>query len=125
MIAAALATWRLTRLVVIEPGPFDVFGRGRAAVGASLVYGQDNATSPPRSIVRKRSGLRGEVAFALECPWCASVWVAAVVLVLQRWARPLVDVLALSAVSCLADDVVAAIASSDGESDNKDLAGAG
>src|SRR5579862_3348650 len=49
---AALATWRLTHLIVAEDGPAEVVVRLRRAAGAGVV-GQ-----------------------AMDCFYCASVWVA-------------------------------------------------
>jgi hypothetical protein len=65
-----LAAWRLSSLLVQEDGPARVFAH-----------------------VRARTSLWG----VLECLWCASVWVALLVLVLERIAPRLVDVLAISA----------------------------
>jgi len=63
IIILSLATWRLASLLVQEDGPFDVFGKLRHAAGVryderSVAYG----TNP--------------VAQALTCIWCASVWAA-------------------------------------------------
>ena len=50
-VVAALATWRLTHLVVLEDGPFDVIARVRGALGRA-----------------------GRV---LDCFYCTSIWIAA------------------------------------------------
>ena len=50
---AVLATWRVVRLIAHEDGPFDVVVR-----------------------VRRRLG-DGEVGQLMDCPYCASFWVAA------------------------------------------------
>jgi hypothetical protein len=49
----ALATWRLTHLVVEEDGPFDLVARLRAALGDS------------------------QAGRAMDCFYCASLWLAA------------------------------------------------
>lgn len=64
LFVAALATWRITHLLMIEDGPFDVFTAFRTALGN----------------VRALSPL-------LECIWCMSFWVGALVavVVLSDW----------------------------------------
>lgn len=74
LLKLILATWRLTSLLVQEAGPFDVFGKLRA-------------TAPHGG--------------ALDCIWCTSVWVAALLYML-RW-QWLVDILAISAGAILYD----------------------
>jgi hypothetical protein len=53
LILGILATWRITHLVVIEAGPWDVFGRLRRAAGS------------------------GALAELLGCFYCFSLWTAA------------------------------------------------
>lgn len=65
-----LATWRLTSLLVQEDGPARLFARLRAFSTFGGV---------------------------LECVWCCSVWVAGALLILERFWRWPVDVLAVSA----------------------------
>lgn len=67
-LEAALATWRLTHMLMFERGPFSVFTRMRESVGIEhteqgfpSVY-DDN-----------------EVAQALSCFLCTSVWVAMII----------------------------------------------
>lgn len=76
MIRLTLATWRLSSLLVQEAGPANVFGRLR-----------DNTPH----------------GGALDCLWCASVWVALLVLILNRVAPWLVDALAISAAAIAVD----------------------
>lgn len=83
-IRLALAAWRLASLLVVEDGPGDMF-----------------------AIIRERAGVRYDtngkpyglnaVAQALTCLWCASVWTALAVLVIERVFPPLNDLLAVSA----------------------------
>lgn len=75
-IKLALATWRLSSLLVQESGPFDVFGklRGKTTVGGML-----------------------------DCVWCTSIWVAALLVLVSRVARWPVDVLAVSAAAIWID----------------------
>lgn len=70
LILGILVTWRLTALVYTERGPFDLFGKFRAWVG---VYSE---LDPEQGEVCKG---RNEIAKALCCYWCSSVWLAALV----------------------------------------------
>lgn len=59
ILLLGLATWRLTSLVLFEPGPFRVFAKLRHLVGVNK----------PGEI----TGLRE----LFTCPWCMSVWLGA------------------------------------------------
>src|SRR5471030_1923236 len=76
---SALATWRLTHLVVEEDGPFDLIARVRGWLGDS------------------------QTGRAMDCFYCSSLWLAAPMALLvsgdfQDWA---VSWLALSGAACL------------------------
>lgn len=59
----ALATWRVSSLLVNEKGPFDIFLRLRGAVG--IEHDPDgNKTIIPDGVL---PGI-------FSCVWCASVW---------------------------------------------------
>jgi len=76
----ALATWRLTHLLVEEDGPADLVLRLRRAAG---------------------SGWTGRV---MDCFYCSSVWVAlpvAAVVGSPSWSRRLLTWVALSGAACL------------------------
>jgi hypothetical protein len=65
----ALATWRLTNLIV---GPLEVFARFRVIAGVQENdYGRFGTT---------------ELARMLACFWCASIWVALCVYILYLFA---------------------------------------
>ena len=53
LAVAVLATWRVSHLVALEDGPFDVIVRLRARAG------------------------NGVVGRLMDCPYCLSLWVAA------------------------------------------------
>jgi hypothetical protein len=53
---ASIATWRLTRMLLVEHGPFRIF----------IYY---------RTFIGRIRGLRD----LASCPWCLSVWVGAAV----------------------------------------------
>jgi hypothetical protein len=72
LLRLILATWRLTSLLVQERGPDAVFER-------------------------IRDHYRGtEVGMALSCVWCTSLWVAIVIVLLDRICPVAVDILAVS-----------------------------
>jgi len=82
-VVAVLATWRISRLVAKEDGPFDVVLRARALAGASVL---------------------GRL---MDCPYCVSVWAALPLAgwLIRRGTRPIADLvpvwLAISAGACL------------------------
>jgi hypothetical protein len=65
LFVAALATWRITSLLLREDGPFDIFVTWRSAVGR--VRGLEPLTT---------------------CAWCLSLWVGtavAIVMLSEAW----------------------------------------
>jgi hypothetical protein len=79
----ALATWRLTSLFVSEAGPYDIFGKLRDWLG---VYHDDYSQAHGTN----------EVARALTCIWCASVWIGGGVALAQGYRLPNVILRALA-----------------------------
>lgn len=62
IVLLALATFRISSLLVKEDGPFGIFAKLRRAVGITVnEYGQ-----------READTFLGEL---LNCVWCVSVWV--------------------------------------------------
>lgn len=92
MIVEALATRRLTQLVV-----------------------EDEITRPARELVtnwadRHRTGtMPDRIGYLVDCPACASVWCAGVVMVLRRFraGRWVIGVLALSGAALVVQAVTA------------------
>lgn len=83
-IRLSLATWRLASLFVNEAGLFSVLARLRQAVGVKTdKYGQRYADN--------------ELGELFTCVWCMSIWTAGFVLICERFAPRIVDILALSA----------------------------
>jgi hypothetical protein len=78
-VVAALATWRVTHLLVSEDGPADVVVR-----------------------VRRRLG-DGVLGRAMDCFWCLSIWIAApaALFVTRRPIEAVPTWLALSGAACL------------------------
>lgn len=99
-LLSALATWRLAHMLVREDGPWSVFARVRYAVGirkvvVSVDSGMEAVTTTSNT-----------VAEGLTCVWCVSVWTAVLFAVPWepvRWVR---DVLAVSAVAVVVEEVV-------------------
>lgn len=90
-LVGALATWRVTHLLVEEDGPADIVVRIRARAGDGLV-GQ-----------------------AMDCFYCLSIWTAAPVAaaVSRRPRERLLTWLALSGASCLLEQATAEKGGSD------------
>ena len=92
-----LAVWRISSLLVNEDGPFDVLGHMRHRLGVrfdeySQPYGEN------------------ELAQALTCTWCTSIWVGFVIAALYAAAPTAVLIcslpFALSAGAIVADGVI-------------------
>jgi len=96
-VIVALATWRVSVLLVNEAGPGDILAKFRKFVG---VY-YDELSQP----VGKNT-----IADALTCVWCTSVWVgfffAALWLVHERLAFYVALPFALSAVVIILDELI-------------------
>lgn len=82
-IIDAMATYRLSRMIACENGPFDIFEHIRHS----------------RWTVTKYTW----VAEGLSCPLCVSFWIAFLIPVLPTWARRM---LALSGLTCIIYSVV-------------------
>ena len=65
LLVLSLATWRLSSLLVVERGPFDIFMRLRSLAGIQHDQKGD-AYMIPDNIV----------AQILSCVWCCSTWIA-------------------------------------------------
>lgn len=82
LIRLILATWRLSYMVQSERAPFGVMEHVRRTVAPNV---EDN--KPPETEIEK----------ALDCFYCTSIWIALIIIILDRICPVLVDVLALSA----------------------------
>lgn len=80
----SLVVWRVSSLLTHERGPFDVFGKLRDRLG--IYYDEASQCQG-----------RNEVARALCCLWCTSVWVALIAALLFFREQWIVYTLALSA----------------------------
>lgn len=98
-VLLALATWRLSNMLVKEDGPSHVFERMRYRLG---IRHQEN--NPDVTYAKDPDSF---FATLLLCPWCVSVWIAglfvAVFFFSRRAARRLSYVPAISAITCLID----------------------
>lgn len=84
LLKLILATWRLTAMLEYETGPFRVFERLR--IQAAVFDPKEN-----------------HIGGVVSCFWCGSVWMAGLVLILDRISPGVVNVLALSAGAILYD----------------------
>ena len=82
LVVLALATWRLSHLLVLERGPFGVF----------------------EALRQEAEGT--EFGKMLDCVWCVSVWVAALLLLIERVWRWPATLLGVAAGALLVDRVV-------------------
>lgn len=90
----ALATWRVSSLLVCECGPFDIFLRLRKLAGIQ----HDDDCRP----VEWNGGL---FAGLFSCVWCMSVWVAGIMYLIW-WLSPIpVYILAASCGGILIEEV--------------------
>jgi hypothetical protein len=97
LLILILAVWRISSLLVNEDGPFNVLGRLRHRLGVrfdeySQPYGEN------------------ELAKALTCTWCTSIWVGVAFAVLYALAPTAVLIcslpFALSAGAIVVDGVI-------------------
>lgn len=72
VIVGGVATWRLTRMLLMENGPYRVFRRLRELSG--VVYVDDESLEV--------SSFKYEITM---CMWCMSVWVGLALTLLQRF----------------------------------------
>jgi len=92
----ALATWRLSSLIVNEAGPWDLLAKFRAWIG---IYYDDHSEVQGKNVVAR----------AMTCVWCISIWVA-LFLTVMKFIVPATPVLmlpfALSAVAIMIEEFV-------------------
>lgn len=77
LIALSLATWRITNLIVddSEAGPWDSLHGLRRIIGVRY----DNKNRPFGT---------NELARAMTCMWCASLWIALPVMLIGHFVSP-------------------------------------
>lgn len=91
----ALATWRVSYMLVNERGPFAVFKRLREAQMKKRAPNDYHGYTSEKAFT--------ELGQLLACVWCLSVWVAPLLMVVDRFAPRIVDALAISAGAILAN----------------------
>lgn len=92
-----LATWRLTSLFVHEYGPFRIFHKIREWAG--IIHDTDS------NVIGSDDSFFAQL---LECFWCTSIWVAAVLALLttRDWSFLPFLILALSAGAIIIEQVI-------------------
>lgn len=95
-VIVCLAVWRVSSLLVREQGPKNVFRNLREHYG--IVYDDDGEVlATPDD---------GSIGDALSCLWCTSLWVAPLVLVLEKVAPIANNLLAASTGAVLIEDFI-------------------
>lgn len=93
-ILLALATWRISHLLVSEDAPYSLAARFRNYIGI-------------RYDINSKRIATNELARLFMCVWCLSVWIGWLLALLHENKRTFaVRGLAYSAVSCLLERVV-------------------
>lgn len=99
LFVLALATWRISNLLVNEAGPFDVFEWLRAEFGIRWDIDKEE-----HFVLPVKDNVIGRI---LLCVYCTSMWVALFVWACFRLAPNIAFILALilamSAITCLID----------------------
>lgn len=79
LLILALATWRLSSLLVDEDGLFNMFEKLRTWVGVRYTKGETGELE--QVVPDDLSCIRKTVGKWLTCRWCCSLWVGAVLTV--------------------------------------------
>lgn len=85
----SLAVWRLSSLLVVEDGPFDIFAQVRSRVGVKY----DEMSHPYGTNVLSKM---------LSCIWCVSIWISFISCALVFGFHAWIDLFLPFAVSALA-----------------------
>ncbi len=86
-VVLALATWRISHMLVNERGPYDILTLLRVQCGFEYDLDFNKLSAPDNHV--------------LSCVWCVSVWVGGVLVLLPSW---LSVPFALSAVTVLVEE---------------------
>jgi len=92
-VVISVATWRLTRMLVHESGPLNVFRRIRDEAG--IMEDDDGFRIVPDD---------GRVGTMLGCMWCTSVWVAGALVLMDRKVPLVANILAVSGAGMLVEE---------------------
>ena len=96
LIVLALATWRISYMLVVEQGPYNIFDKLRHRVGVQHL--EDGTPFAHNTW--------GEL---FTCVWCMSMWVAAILFIVNAWMGIIwiEGILALSALAIIINEVIA------------------
>lgn len=92
LLVLGLASYRLSSLVSLEEGPFSMFIKLRAELGAYDYNAQGKA--------------RSAVGRGISCPYCVGVYMAALLYVAYkvRWLKPIIHVFAIAGIQAAFQD---------------------
>lgn len=96
-IIYSLAVWRLSSLLSIELGPFDIFEKFRLLIGVKYnEYSQAYGTNV--------------IAEGILCKWCNSIWLGIIITIIDYFNKTTAMVImipfAISALSLIADRII-------------------
>ena len=79
-VKIVLASARLSEMISLERGPYNLFGRLR------------NSLEDSNTVVAQ------EIRMAIDCPYCLSIWVAAILILIShnRLGQNIIDMFAVS-----------------------------
>ena len=89
LLLMGLATWRLSIMLMYEPGPFRLLLKGRERL--DIVHDGEGPIGWPDTMP----------GVMFSCLGCMSIWIGACIFLLWKVAKPIVWVLALSGASNL------------------------
>lgn len=89
LLIVALATWVVQHVLRWESGPFGIFDTVREEVFGVRIFG-DQDTGYDAVPIRP-----GPLADLITCIYCTGFWIAAVMLVMNRFIAPVVHVFAV------------------------------
>lgn len=92
LLVLSLASFRLSSLISLEEGPFSLFVRIRARLGA---YDYD-----------EQGRVKSSLGRGISCPYCVGVYISALLYVTYNvgWLKPIVHVFAIAGIQAALQD---------------------
>ena len=89
LLLLSLSTYRLSRIITKEDGPFSWFYRFRVFLGQQA------------SIQDEYTPMRETTAELFNCPYCLGVWIAAVAYLFRKPLKPLIYIFTIAGIQSL------------------------